>query len=116
MPELVTDLRTVLTPAQSSHSLKREGCDTRRVPPRTGTTLSSESEAWMPSKQLSSSTKCEIAVSINALVCAEVWGVEHTATLPPHRKKKPLSAMKTGFGDKESIVSWTNKLILGTNH
>ena len=41
-------------------------------------------------KQLGSSTKCEIAVSISALVCAEVWGVRW-AQPPPHTRTSHFS-------------------------
>jgi hypothetical protein len=47
----------------------------RRAPPPLDLTLSSEcGGTYATSKQLGSHIKCEIAVSINALVCAEVWG------------------------------------------
>ena len=69
---LVT-VRTVFTPAQSAQFLEAQRCG-GATPPRTGTTLSSESGHASHANNSGGSTKCEIAVSISALVYAEVCG------------------------------------------
>ena len=77
---LVT-VRTVLTPAQSAQFLEAQRCG-GATPPRTGTALSSESGHASHANNSGGSTKCEIAVSISALVYAEVRGKVGTA-FPP---------------------------------
>ena len=64
----LVNVRTVLTPAQFAHVLKARTLRRRNAPPRTGTTLASESGHASRANNSGGSTKCEIAVSISALV------------------------------------------------
>jgi hypothetical protein len=106
---LVT-VRTVLTPAQSAQFLKAQRCG-GATPPRTGTTLSSESGHASRANNSGGSTKCEIAVSISALVYAEVCG-GGGHSLPPHAGPPILATAKNtgkmGFPPCTNLITATS--------
>ena len=90
---------------QSAHFLDARTLRRRNAPPRTGTALSPESGHASHANKSGGSTKCEIAVSISALVYAEVWGEGGHG--PPPTLEPPIFAMAKKYkGGGSATLQW----------